>query len=123
MSKNFQKVSSNMFFCYSCDLHLEKDNMRYMCNCGGDNGICKDCEEIKMSEWKSPPDHQPMFTKIHDLTPEAEKYYKLIEEEAPNWQGIIAGKDFDIYLWRDEQNVKHEVEIPTLRGKYCTCCN
>lgn len=107
--------------CYGCKKYVNMTDLRYECMCTEHKGVCKQCIADKV-QIKIPPEHN--LQKLHDTTPEYEKYLKRIFDAVGQWQRaypveggtkFISQSDFS-----DPKTIK-EIVMP-LPPQMCTCC-
>lgn len=85
--------------CYGCKKEFVESDMRYICKCRDNTGVCKFCD---IKECKIPDGH--MLSKNHNLTPE---YSDLMDRI-----GIECGKDWYGAYFKDNDIIIQYYSIP-----------
>jgi hypothetical protein len=66
------------YTCYACAKKVKFTELRYECMCTKHMGVCKQCENVPMTNWITPfPEHHNM-QKLHDLTVETKAFTERV---------------------------------------------
>jgi len=136
-----------IYRCYSCGKEVLPEELRYECMCNHRKGICKECINIPLKDYKEMPNPNSNFKRLHELTSEYKRWCEMLKEECGhNWVGLNKNNNNTInvtyyegpkgekdetltekypYYIYNEQLRKSFLKNKILPGppeKICTCC-
>jgi hypothetical protein len=111
--------------CYSCSRVCGQEDLAAECMCYNEGephyrGVCKDCKNVAVTEYKSPPDdwRHHNLNKIHEYPLHVSDFWKSVNENCPRWNSLSTSAG--MMTFENSSGVVYIVPKPVLS---CSCCS